>query len=71
MDSKLIPAALPHTDDATQVSDPFSAYNLCLDFERNGAKAENDIMHARVLGYLILHAASQALDARHEVAKEI
>jgi len=45
-----------------------SAYNVCLDFERD-AKIDNDAIRARVLGCLILHAPS--LHARHEVVKVI
>ncbi len=45
-----------------------SAYNVCLDFERD-TKIDDDAIRARVLGYLILHAPS--LHARHQVIKVI
>jgi len=45
-----------------------SAYDVILDFERN-AKTSKDALHARILGYLILHAPSN--DARHEVIRVI
>ncbi|KZT08981.1 uncharacterized protein LAESUDRAFT_568580 [Laetiporus sulphureus 93-53] len=57
---------------ATQTSsskpDVISAYNVCLAFEHD-AKTEKDVMCARLLGYLILHAPS--LDALCEVVKVI
>ena len=43
-----------------------TAYNTILDFERN-AKTNKDALHARILGYLILHAPST--HARHEMAR--
>ena len=48
-----------------------SAYNICLDFERDAAaKTDIDaIRRARVLGYLILYAPS--IRARHEVTNAI
>jgi hypothetical protein len=42
-----------------------SAYNVCIDFERNPSTDQSRI-RARVLGYLIIHAPSLA--AVHEVA---
>jgi hypothetical protein len=45
-----------------------SAYNACLDFERN-AETDIETMRARILGYLIIHSPS--LQARHEVVKVI
>jgi hypothetical protein len=45
-----------------------SAYNVILDFEHN-AKTDNDALHARILGYLILHAPS--IHARHEMVRVI
>jgi hypothetical protein len=45
-----------------------SAYNVCVDFE-SWATTEQSRIHARVLGYLIIHAPS--VTAAHEVAKLI
>jgi hypothetical protein len=59
--------ALPPAE-AAQISDlgpdTLSAYNVCLDFERD-AKTNDEAMRARVLGYLILNAPS--LNSRREV----
>lgn len=44
------------------------AFNGILDFERN-VKTSKDALHARMIGYLILHAPSS--DARHEVIRVI
>ncbi|KZT08965.1 uncharacterized protein LAESUDRAFT_723269 [Laetiporus sulphureus 93-53] len=64
--------ALPPAAEATQISDlepnALSAYNVCLAFEHD-AKTEKDVVRARLLGYLILHAPS--LDALHEVVRVI
>ena len=48
-----------------------SAYNVCLGFERqtNEHGTENDLIKARILGYMILYSPSIA--ARHEVVKVI
>ena len=48
--------------------DTLSAYNVCLDFERD-TKIDNDAIRARVLGYLILYSPS--IHAHHEVIKVI
>ncbi|KZT08966.1 uncharacterized protein LAESUDRAFT_757151 [Laetiporus sulphureus 93-53] len=62
--------ALPPAE-ATQISNlepnASSAYNVCLAFEHD-AKTEKDVVRARLLGYLILHAPS--LDALHEVVEK-
>jgi hypothetical protein len=66
-----MPAALPQASDATECHhlDPSatSAYNVCLKFEENATA--NNIMKARILGYLILYSPSTA--AQHEVVKVI
>jgi len=48
-----------------------SAYNVCRDFEELATGKENvrDIMHARILGYLIIYSPS--VTAQHEVVKVI
>src|SRR5579863_6987343 len=45
-----------------------SAYNVILKFELN-AKTDKEALHARILGYLILHVPS--IHARHEMVRVI
>jgi len=54
------PVPLPPVEQTNIVDDEpnvLGAYNVILDFERN-AKTNKDALHARILGYLILHAPS-------------
>jgi hypothetical protein len=48
-----------------------SAYNVCREFERVATEKNNvrNIMHARILGYLIIYSPS--ITAQHEVVKVI
>ena len=65
------PVALPLAEQTNMVDDEphvLGAYNIILDFERN-AKTNKDVLHARILGYLILHAPS--IHARHEMVRVI
>ena len=48
--------------------DVLRAYNVILDFERS-VKTPTDTMHARVLGFLTIHAPS--IQARHAIVREI
>jgi hypothetical protein len=52
-------------------SDATSAYNVCRDFEGRAMDKNNlrDIMHVRILGYLIIYSPSPI--ARGEVIKVI
>jgi hypothetical protein len=63
--------ALPPIEDLQSVDfnpNALSAYNICIDLERR-ATTEQSRIHARVLGYLIIHAPS--VTALHEVVKVI
>ena len=62
----IMPAPLPLANDAglDDIPDALGAYNVCLTLERNATTNENRI-HARILGYLILHAPSSI--ARAEI----
>ena len=55
----VMPRSLPLAKNAglDDVPDALGAYNVCLALERNATTNENHI-HARILGYLILHAPS-------------
>ncbi|KAK0216735.1 hypothetical protein EDD85DRAFT_798168 [Armillaria nabsnona] len=46
-----------------------SAYNVCLEFENSVTSNNHALIHARVLGYLIIHSPSRT--ALHEVVKVI
>jgi hypothetical protein len=64
--------ALPSARDITSKLDhqpnALSAYNVCLAFEKE-ATTEQSRLHARILGYLVLHAPS--LNALAEIVKVI
>ena len=62
----IMPRSLPLAKNAglNDVPDALGAYNACLALERNATTNENRI-HARILGYLILHVPSSI--ARAEV----
>jgi hypothetical protein len=65
------PVPLPPVEQTNIVNDEpnvLGAYNVILDFEHN-AKTNKDALHARILGYLILHAPS--IHARHEMVRVI
>jgi hypothetical protein len=68
-----MPAALP--SDASERhhldSNSTSAYNACLEFEEHAMHhgTADDLMNARILGYLIIYSPS--VTARHEVVKVI
>ena len=63
----MVAVPLPIAKETRLEDNPLSAYNVCLDFQ---SKAHNDdVMRARVLGYLILNAPSAT--ALHEVVKVI
>lgn len=68
-----MPTALP--SDAAECHnlgpDESHAYNVCRDFEERATVSNNvrDIMHVRILGYLVLHSPSAT--ARREVVKDI
>ncbi|KAH8828744.1 hypothetical protein DL96DRAFT_1595475 [Flagelloscypha sp. PMI_526] len=63
--------ALPNSNNVSLDGNDLNAYDVCLAFESHSVhnSLTQDIMHARVLGYLILHAPSD--NARHEIAKVI
>ena len=65
-----MPVALPSNATQRYHLDPnaTTAYNVCLGFEEN-AKCSNDLMNARILGYLIIYSPS--VSARHELVKVI
>ncbi|KAG9309699.1 hypothetical protein JVU11DRAFT_10375 [Chiua virens] len=66
------PARLPSAKDAKLEHDPsaLSAYDVCLALEDKSSTEENR-MHARILGYLILHAASGSTTALAEIVRAI
>ncbi|KAN0140517.1 hypothetical protein V8E53_001726 [Lactarius tabidus] len=68
-----MPTALPSDAAERHHLDPnvTSAYNVCREFERLATEKHNvrDIMHARILGYLIIYSPS--ITAQHEVVKVI
>lgn len=59
--------ALPIAKETPLEDNALSAYNICLHFQSNAT--DDDVIRARVLGYLILHAPSAT--AQHEVVKVI
>ena len=69
----LMPTALPldAAEHHNLEPDATRAYNVCRDFEEHAAGRDNDrnIMHARILGYLIIYSPS--LTAQREVVKVI
>ncbi|KAG9309719.1 hypothetical protein JVU11DRAFT_10395 [Chiua virens] len=66
------PARLPPAKDVKLEHDPsaLSAYNVCLALEDKSTTEENR-MHARILGYLILHAPSGSTTALAEIVRAI
>ncbi|KAF4568099.1 hypothetical protein EYR36_010107 [Pleurotus pulmonarius] len=69
MSSLWRPAPLPTSlNEKINVEHSRRAYDLCLKLEKSTAEAKT-VMHARVLGYLILYAPNDAAEA--EVAKTI
>ena len=68
-----MPVALPSDAAESHHLDPnsTSAYNVCLEFEEhaNHHGTAEDLMNARILGYLIIYTPSDA--ARHEVVNVI
>jgi hypothetical protein len=58
---------LPIAKEARLEGSALSAYNVCLDFQSKAP--DDDVIRARVLGYLILNAPSAT--AQHEVVKVI
>jgi hypothetical protein len=68
-----MPTALPSDAAERHHLDPnaTSAYNVCREFERLATEKNNvrDIMHTRILGYLIIYSPS--ITAQQEVVKVI
>ncbi|KAK0435688.1 uncharacterized protein EV420DRAFT_1592662 [Desarmillaria tabescens] len=63
-------AALPPVETINGLNENgISAYNICLEFEKSAPAGSVALMHARILGYLIIHSPSPS--ARHEVVKVI
>ena len=60
--------ALPEAHDTELGADALDAYRACLRLEKKAA-TEHDAMHARLLGYLILHAPIPT--RRQEIVKEV
>jgi hypothetical protein len=58
---------LPIAKETRLEENALSAYNVCLDFQSKAP--DDDVIRARVLGYLILNAPSAT--AQHEVVKVI
>ena len=69
MSSLWLPAPLPTSlNEKIKAEQSRRAYDFCLELEKSTAEAKT-VMHARVLGYLILYAPNDAAEA--EVAKTI
>jgi hypothetical protein len=71
--NRIMPTALP-SDAAERYNlypNATSAYNVCREFERLATEKNNvrDVMHARILGYLIIYSPS--ITAQHEIVNVI
>ncbi|KAF8870728.1 hypothetical protein BD779DRAFT_1791831 [Infundibulicybe gibba] len=54
-----LPLAINQILDGLQAND-IDAYNICLAFEKSAPAGSNALIHARVLGYLMIHSPSRA-----------
>ncbi|SJL14497.1 uncharacterized protein ARMOST_17957 [Armillaria ostoyae] len=66
----MLPAALalPPVETTNGLNEnDITAYNVCLEFEKSAQADSVALIHARILGYLIIHSPSG--NARHKVVK--